>query len=185
MMEIRLRRKVPGRRVGGRYVGLFLGLWILLSGCASSGPASARGPADAMTQSAVRFLEASNTGDFQAMAHIFGSTAGSLADQTGPSARCAFRSMGALIRVSESCPSWAEIELRMHAVALVLRHDHYRIRDPRVVPGRQAPTVQFLVDLDRDGRWIRGVPFQVVQRPNGLWMVESIGLERVTEVRSP
>jgi hypothetical protein len=184
-MEARFSGKVVHRVVGIRSFVLMLGVGIALSACASSGPTSPRGPSDAMTQSTVRFLEASNTGDLQAMARIFGSTAGSLADETGPAPRCALRSVGARMRISDPCPSWAEVELRMHAVARLLRHDHYRIGDPRVVPGRRAPTVQFLVDLDQGGRWIRDVPFQLVQRSDGRWMVEFIGLERITEASGP
>jgi len=168
-------------RFGLGHSVMLLALGLLLSACASSVPPSPRGPSDAMTQSAARFLEASNTGDLETMARIFGSTGGSLADQTGPAPLCALRLVGAWMRIGDPCQRWAEIELRLHAVALLLRHDHYRIADQRVVPGRQAPTVQLLVDLDRGGRWIQGVPFQVVQRSNGIWMVESIGLERITE----
>lgn len=151
------------------------------TGCASAGPPSPRGPSDTIPQSTIRFLEAANTGDLHTMARIFGTARGSVADQTGPLLVCALHTAGSWMRLSTPCPTWAEVELRMHAIALVLRHDAYRITTQRVVPGRSSPTVEILLDFDRGGRWIQEVPLQVVQRSNGTWMVESIGLERITE----
>lgn len=152
-----------------------------LGGCMTQAPPSPRGPADTVPQSAVRFLEAANTGDLHAMARIFGTARGSVADQTGPLLVCAARRVGTWARVATPCPTWSEVELRMHAIALVLKHDAYRIAGQRVVPGRQHPTIEIALDLDRGGRWIQGVPLQVVQRSNGMWMVESVALERITE----
>jgi hypothetical protein len=168
-----------GRRSAIR--GMMFAAVLMGAGCASAGPPSPRGPSDTLPQSTVRFLEAANTGDLHTMARIFGTSRGSVADQTGPFAICALHTVGSWMRLSTPCPTWAEVELRMHAISLVLRHDSYRITTQRVVPGRSRPTVEILLDLDRGGRWIEGVPLQVVQRPNGVWMVESIGLERITE----
>ncbi|NNF26522.1 MAG: hypothetical protein HKN73_04760 [Gemmatimonadetes bacterium] len=42
------------------------------------------------------------------------------------------------------------------------------------------PTTQITVDLDLGPRNVRDVPFVVVQASGGSWLIEQIGLERLT-----
>ncbi len=151
------------------------------AGCASSGPPTPRMAGGQPMVSVERFLQASNTGDLGAMAYIFGTASGPVADETGNTFSCAFRRMGSWIRVSDRCVTWQEIELRMNVIALVLRHDTYRIRSESQVPGRQRPTIRIGVDLDRGRDRYPDVPFVVVQARDGRWFVEQIGLNQITQ----
>jgi hypothetical protein len=151
------------------------------AGCASSGPPTPRMAAGQPMVSVERFLQAANTGDLGAMAYIFGTSSGPVADETGNTFSCAFRRMGSWIRVSDRCVTWQEIELRMNVIALVLRHDTYRVRSESQVPGRQRPTIRIGVDLDRGRDRYPDVPFVVVQARDGRWFVEQIGLNQITQ----
>ena len=128
-----------------------------------------------------RFLRASNAGDLEAMARIFGTSSGPVAEQLGNPVSCGFRRVGSWIGLSDRCTTWQDLELRMNAIALVLRHDVYRFRNEAQVPGRQRPTVRIGVDLDQGMNRYTDVPFVVVQARDGRWLVEQIGLERITQ----
>jgi hypothetical protein len=169
----------PGRRVAP--AALALGLAMVLGGCASSGPPTPRMAGGQPMVSVERFLQAANTGDLEAMAHIFGTSAGPVAERMGNPLSCGLRRVGSWIRVSERCVTWAEVELRMNAIALVLRHDVYRLRNEASVPGRQRPTVRVGVDVEQGVNRYPDVPFVVVQARDGRWLVEQIGLERITQ----
>jgi hypothetical protein len=123
-----------------------------------------------------RFLQAANTGDLESMARIFGTAEGSIADRTGGPLGCAFKRMGSWIGLGDGCLSWSEIELRMNAIAVILQHDDYRVQEESPVPGRQRPTTQVSVDIQRGGEQFADVPFTVVQSADGRWLVEEIGL---------
>ncbi len=162
--------------------------------CASSGPTpqSNRMAAVQPMISVERFLQAANTSDLEAMARIFGTSRGPIANQAGSAIPCAFRRMGSWVGLGSRCVSWVDIELRMDAIARLLRHEDYRVRSESNVPGRLRPTVRIGVDLVRGGASVPDVPFVVVQTSDGRWLVEEIGLERVTaergegeEVREP
>jgi hypothetical protein len=159
----------------------FFAMAAVLAGCASSGPPSPRMAGGQPMLSVERFLEAANTGDLEAMARIFGTSDGPIAESLGNPFSCAFRRIGSWIRVSDRCSSWADVELRMNAIALVLRHDAYRIRSEAQVPGRQRPTVRVGVDMEEGTNAYPDVPFVVVQAGDGRWLVEQIGLERITQ----
>jgi hypothetical protein len=132
-----------------------------------------------------RFLQAVNTGDLHGMARIFGTERGSIAEETGGPLGCAFRRVGSWVGLGNRCVSWVDIELRMNAIALILRHDDYAVRSEGSVPGRTRPTTRVGVDLDQGPSRYPDVPFVVVQTRDGRWLVEEIGLERITSAEGP
>jgi hypothetical protein len=105
-----------------------------------------------------RFLQAANARDFEAMRQLFGTHDGPID--------------GGRI----------EIELRMSAIAEVLRHEDYRIMGDQREPGRVHPTTRVTVTLTKGGRQIPDVPFLVVQTERGGWLVEQVDLERITKL---
>jgi hypothetical protein len=138
----------------------------------------------APTLSVERFLQAVNTRDLEAMARIFGNEDGPIADQTGNGFSCAFKRKGSWIGIGERCVSWTDIELRMDALALILRHDDYTVRTESTVAGRTRPTTRIGVDLQRGGARYADIPFVVVQTAAGQWLVEEIeDLARLTALR--
>lgn len=127
-----------------------------------------------------RFLQAANTGDLDAMARIFGTADGALAEKSGGGLGCAFKRMGSWIGLGDACVSEQDIELRMNAIALILQHDDYRVRSESSVPGRNRPTTRVGIDFERGNEQINDVPFVVVQTADGRWLVEEIDLARMT-----
>lgn len=126
-----------------------------------------------------RFLQAVNARDLQAMADLFGTAEGPVGD-TGSSFGCAFKKIGSWFGMSEACTTWEEVELRMDAIAEILRHTDYQIVSESRVAGRQHPTMRVGVDLVLERRRANDIPFLVVQTEDGRWLVENVGLERVT-----
>ena len=157
-------------------------LGLVGSGCASGGGPGTMAASQPQL-SVERFLQAANSRDLDAMARIFGTEQGSVLDTTGSTFGCAFRRMGSWIRISERCTNRQEIELRMDAIAYILRHDRYRISSEATVAGRRAPTTRVVVDLERGAERFTDVPFVTVRTPGGTWMIEEIGLERITAGR--
>jgi hypothetical protein len=103
-----------------------------------------------------RFLQAANANDYDAMARLFGTPSGPIQGDR------------------------SEIELRMDAIARVLRHEDYRVVSESAVPGREVPTTRIGVDLTIAGERIPDVAFHVVQTEGGRWMVQEIDLEAIT-----
>lgn len=149
-----------------------------LSSCASAPPASvsAVGP----SLSVENFLRAANLRDHYSMAMIFGTADGPIESTRGSTFGCAFKRMGSWIGLSERCVTWQEIELRMDAIANILRHDDFRVTSESVVAGRTHPTTRVMVEVRRGAASFPDVPFVVVQASPGRWLVEEIGLERLT-----
>ncbi len=166
------------RRLTGGLAALLLAA--MVAGCASA-PPSPRMAGNQPMVSVERFLQAANTGDLYAMGSIFGNQRGSMAEGMGNTFSCAFRRMGSWVRVSQRCVTRQELELRMNVIALILRHDTYRVRNESQVPGRDRPTIRVGVDLEQGQDRFNDVPFVVVQTRDGRWMVEQIGLERITQ----
>lgn len=152
---------------------------LLASGCATSGPAGAE-PGPEPVLSVERFLQAANERDLETMAYLFGTDDGPVAGRTGSPVGCAFRRMGSWIGLAGRCASWQNIELQMNTIALILEHDDYRIGSESRVPGRRSATSRVMVDVERDGREYRDVPFVVVRAGAGEWLIEEVGLERIT-----
>lgn len=163
-------------------LGILTCLLLLGAAACASSPS---GPPERMAGvapmlSVERFLQAANVGDLEAMARIFGTAEGPIADRTGNSFSCAFKRMGSWIGLGDPCLSWSEVELRMNAIAMILEHDDYRVRGEANVPGRSRPTTRIGVDLARADEEFPDVPFVVVQTSGGRWLVEEIGLESIT-----
>jgi hypothetical protein len=165
----------------GRAALVALVLAIVSTGCATSSQPTPRMAANQPMVSVERFLQAANTGDLEAMGHIFGNASGSIADDMGNTLSCAFKRMGSWVRISQRCVTRQELELRMNVIALVLRHDLYRVRNESQVPGRQRPTVRIGVDIEQGRNRFPDVPFVVVQARDGRWLVEQIDLQRITQ----
>jgi hypothetical protein len=68
----------------------------------------------------------------------------------------------------------------MDLLARVLRHDDYTIGPEADVPGRSYPASTIMVNLMIGGQEYSDVPFTVIRTDAGLWLLEEIGLDRVT-----
>jgi hypothetical protein len=130
-----------------------------------------------------RFLLAANTRDLDAMAGLFGTANGPISSKSGSPLSCTFRRMGSWVGASQVCTTWQDIELRMNAIAEILRHDDYRMVSERQVAGRTASTIRVGVDLHRGSRRYRDVAFLAVRQSSGRWLIEEIDLEAVTGAR--
>ena len=143
-----------------RSAGLMLGLAVW-SACAGSpqraGVDSSVGPAMTIE----RFLRATNQNDLDTMASLFGN------------------SDGPVTRV------WSEKEVdeRMLIFTSVLRHTDYQIVGEEVVAGRRGEATQLNVQMVIQGDSVQ-VPFTLVRTGNQNWLIENIGIERVTRRRS-
>ena len=132
---------------------------ISLAGCVTQ--TSARQPSSEMAGmlpvlSVERFLQAANARDFEAMRELFGTHQGPIEGER------------------------REMELRMAAIAEILRHDDYKITGDQREPGREFPTTRVMVTITKGGRQISDVPFLVVQTDRGGWLIEQVDLEKVT-----
>ena len=163
---------------------LVAGLALLTSaGCATTATAgSGFGTELGPTLSVERFLNAANVRDHGAMMDLFGTPQGPIGD-TGSTFGCAFKRMGSWIGLGDRCQSRPVVELRMDAIARIIRHEDYAIRAEERVAGRLAPTQQVSVDLNLGARTVSGVPFVVVQAGNGDWLIQEIGLDQITSGR--
>ncbi len=153
---------------------------LALQGCATKtmsrgGVAASFGP----TLSVERFLNAANARDYETMALLFGTADGPVASR-GSAVGCGFKRMGSWIGLSDRCTSVLHIELRMDAIARILSHQDYRVRSESRVAGRRSLTTQVSVDIDLGVRVVSAVPFVVVRSSDGSWLVEEIGLVRLT-----
>ncbi len=126
-----------------------------------------------------RFLQAANARDLETMGRIFGTAEGAALD-TGSTLGCMFKKIGSWFG-GTPCTTREEVEIRMDAIASVLRHEDFRIVREERVAGREHPTVRVLVDLTIEGRTVREVPFHVVQAPDGRWLIEFVDLEKAMQ----
>jgi hypothetical protein len=139
-----------------RSPGLLLGAVAFLCACASSAPAL-REPGLAPTMTIERFLRAANQNDLDTMAALFGTREGSVAR------------------------SWSrkEIDDRMFLLASLLRHSDYTISAEQIVPGRRDVATQYTVSLVLQQGPVQ-VPFTMVRFGSDQWIIEQIGIERIT-----
>jgi len=139
--------------------GIAAAFWLLvLAGCTTrtvSTAASREIDGVGAMLSVERFLAAANERDFEAMQLLFGSYGGPIKGDR------------------------QEIELRMAAIAEILRHEDYEITGEEREPGREYPTTRVTVTLTKDGRPIPGIPFLVVRSEAGGWLVEQVDLQHV------
>lgn len=159
---------------------IFAALPLVLGGCTTthyvtSGEMAGIAPA----LSVERFLAAANARDLHGMGRIFGTDKGPIIETGGP-VGCAFKKLGSWIGIGRRCYTLQEVELRMDAIAQILRHEDYTLGSESSVPGRVNPTTRVGVDLSVRGRTIEDVPFFVVRTEDGRWFIEQIGLEKIT-----
>jgi hypothetical protein len=145
-----------------RSAGLTLGVLVTLAACAAAPPASTptaidAAPALAPAMTIERFLRAVNQNDLDTMASLFGTRDGSVAR------------------------TWSrqEVDDRMFLLASLLRHTDYAIAGERIVPGRRDEATQMDVQLVVTAGPVV-VPFTLVLTRNRQWLIEQVGIERIT-----
>jgi hypothetical protein len=145
------------RHSGVRYSGLLTVMLVALSACASSAPQPGPASGLAPTMTIERFLRAANQNDLDAMAGLFGTRDGPV---TGRWNR-------------------REIDDRMFLMASLLRHTDYTISAPQIVPGRREEATLYNVRLELQQGPVQ-VPFTMVLTRTNQWLIEEIGIERIT-----
>lgn len=128
---------------------------------------------------AAEFLAAASRRDHAAMASRFGTVAGPIGDRGG-ALGCAFRKLGSWIGLGDRCLNAREIELRMDLMAAILAHDSYRAGREEMVAGKGRPATRIDFELDTATEHGVIVPFVLIQADDGTWLVEEIGLGRLT-----
>jgi hypothetical protein len=123
------------------------------------------------------FLQAANARDIAAMGRLFGTADGPIAD-TGSTLGCAFKKIGSWFG-GTSCVKRSDVEVRLDAIAEVLRHQDYKIEREQGVAGRLDQATRVFVSLLISGEWVMEVPFVVVRSSSGQWLVELVDLARV------
>lgn len=173
---------VRGRRSpGGRIVHAMLLPRLLLAavaGCGGTAGGAGPAPPPEPARAVEMFLDAAGRRDHAAMARLFGTADGPIGDRGG-TVGCAFRRVGSWIRLGERCLAEGEVELRMDVIAAILQHDAYRVRFEEAVAGRGRTAIRVGVDLEQEGRDPVEVPFVVIRRKDGGWLVEEVELHRV------
>jgi hypothetical protein len=146
-------------------VPVLAGVAIALAACTTqevgreaSPPPPAVGIEVAPALTVEQFLSAVNADEWASMGRLFGTSEGPFGDRN----------------------SREDVELRMNAIALILKHEDFTIRSQRRVPGRERTTVRLGVDLTVRGELIEDVAFLVVLADSGSWLIEEIDLVKVT-----
>lgn len=164
------------RRAGGVLACCAAGL--LATGCAPRSPLPPSAEDPGPLRAAERFLDAANRQDLDALAHAFGTHRGAIAD-AGGGLGCGLRRVASWLGAADRCPTRQEVEVRMHAIAAVLRHDGYEVTSAEQVPGRDRPVTRISVAVRRGERIHRDVGLLVIRTSSG-WLVESVELEKIT-----
>lgn len=107
-----------------------------------------------------QFLRAVNSNDLDAMARLFGTRDGS---------------------VLKRDPKQA-VDRQMFALASILRHQSYAVTGTEIVPGRREEATRVNVRMNIGGRDV-DVPYTMVYSTGGTWLIEQIGIERITTRR--
>ncbi len=165
------------RGAAGRAL-VWCGLFLVGGGCATRVPASPAGGDAGPRRAAERFLDAANRQDLDALARAFGTEEGPIAE-AGGGLGCGLRRLASWLAMANPCPSKQEVELRMHAISAVLRHDDYEVFSEERVPGRARPVTRVSVAVRRGERIYRDVGLLVIRTSSG-WLVESVELEKIT-----
>lgn len=134
-----------------QYSLTFLMLTLVLSACGGKGTSELspmEGPGPQLVVE--RFLAAANANDWQVMGQLFGMPDQTIAERDGP----------------------RRSERHMQLLASLLRHDDYAIRGRQQVPGRRDAT-KVIVEFVR-GPAALAVPFMVVRRDDGGWIIQEI-----------
>jgi len=141
--------------------GLIVPVLFLLAACGSRAEPSPQVDSVGIAPALVveRFLQAANRQDLETMARLWGNSQG---------------------LVIERDPR-AEVEKRLYATALILKHDDYEIQGEQIIPGR-PDAKQLIVRMHIGGRQVP-VAYTLVRSKKGAWLVESIDLEAITSRR--
>jgi hypothetical protein len=161
--------------LASRRLGLLV-MAAVVSACGSQAGPSEVAPVAAQL-SVERFLQAANERDVLAMGRLFGTSDGPLGD-TGGTFGCFFKKIGSWFGGS-ACTRRVDVEVRMDAIASIVRHEDYSIVREEPVAGRTSPTRRVLVDMDMGERAVSAAPFIVVQTGEGRWLVEEVPLETI------
>lgn len=157
---------------------VWCGLLLAAGACSTRIPATPVGGGTGPRRAAERLLQAANRGDLDALARVFGTREGPIAE-AGGGLGCGLRRMASWLTPADPCPSRREVELRMHAIAVVLRHDDYEVVSEERVPGRERSVTRISVAVRRGERTYRDVGLLVVRTSSG-WLVEAVELEKIT-----
>ncbi|MFP4622785.1 MAG: hypothetical protein ACLFRX_01270 [Gemmatimonadota bacterium] len=146
-------------------IGYLVLLLVWLAACGGARePASVRGqdvPGSPGPGLAVeRFLQAANTNDLVTMMQLFGTAE----------------------RTIDQLDGRSQAERRMYVLASLQRHDDYSILGQRPVPGRLNEAVEVQVRLHRRDDSVV-VPYTVVRRESGGWIIEKVDVEPLTKAR--
>lgn len=125
------------------------------------------------------FLAAAGQRDHAGMARHFGTAAGPIGERGG-AVSCGVRRMGSWIGVGDRCLTGREVELRMDLIAAILAHESYRMGAREAVAGKGRAALRVEVEVDAVGRGAVVVPFVVIEADDGRWLVEEVGLGRLT-----
>ncbi len=106
-----------------------------------------------------QFLRAANANELVAMTQLFGTHDKTIVDLEGET----------------------RAEQRMYVLASLLRHDDWSIMGQEQVPGRMMDATNLLVQITRGGESVT-IPFLVVRRDNGGWIIEKIDVEPLTKL---
>ncbi|MFW5947532.1 MAG: hypothetical protein ACOCUW_03480 [Gemmatimonadota bacterium] len=104
-----------------------------------------------------RFLQAANANDLGTMTDLFGTRDRTIAELDGRQ----------------------QAEERMYVLASLLRHEDWEIQGQRTVPGRTLDATELMVRLQKENS-APVVPFLVVRRSDGGWIIERIDVEPLT-----
>lgn len=140
-------------------IGWLAPVLVLVAACASRSESvrqdqTALGMAPALVIE--RYLQAANQQDLDTMARLWGDADGLVIDRDPRD----------------------EVQKRLYATALILKHEDYRIEGERIVPGRPEAK-QVIVRMQIGSRQIP-VAYTMVQSRDGRWLIESIDLEAIT-----
>ena len=151
---------------------------LLAAGCATHSPLPPAAEDAGPLRAAERFLDAANRQDLDALAHAFGTHRGPIA-AAGGGVGCGLRRLASWLGVADRCPTRQEVEVRMYAIAAVLRNDGYELTSAEQVPGRDRPVTRVSVEVRRGERVHADVGLLVIRSSSG-WLVESVELEKIT-----
>lgn len=156
---------------------------LLQAGCGGGAAAAAPDAASPVGREpgevVAAFLEAANRRDHAAMAGLFGTAAGPIGE-TGGAVGCGLRRLGSWIGLGDPCASARDVELRMDVIARILAHESRRVGPAAAVAGRGRPATRVEVEMAvQDGETVR-VPFVLIQAGDHGWLVEQVGLGRLT-----
>ena len=166
--------------IRSRRFGPLLIVALATAACSSGSGSSTIAPVAAQL-SVERFLQAANERDFDSMGRLFGTSTGSVME-TGGTFGCFFKKIGSWFG-GTACTRQVDVELRMDAIASIIRHDDYRIVREEAVAGRDVPARRVIVDMTIEGDAVSGMPFVVVRTSEGRWLVEQVPLERIMAAR--